>query len=120
MDENFIADSFKTMGENVLGVRIMRNKFSGQPLGYCFVHFADEKTANLVKIKLHGKPIPNSHPVSLITLIFKFYVENSLYFRVASLLENPGKSYLFLANPGKFGFVTTYATMKSWKIGFLA
>lgn len=68
MDENFIADSFKTMGENVLGVRIMRNKFSGQPLGYCFVHFADEKTANLVKIKLHGKPIPNSHPPILFKL----------------------------------------------------
>jgi len=62
MDENFIIESFKAMGETVQRVRIMRNKFSGSPLGYCFVHFADEKTANGAKIKLHGKPIPNSDP----------------------------------------------------------
>lgn len=62
MDENFIIESFKAMGETVLGVRIMRNKFSGSPLGYCFVHFPDEKTASGAKIKLHGKPIPNSDP----------------------------------------------------------
>ena len=32
---------------------------------------------------------------------------------------NPGNIYFFLANPGKKEFDTTYATINSWKIGFL-
>jgi len=37
MDENFIRGAFTQMGEIISGVKMMKNKFTGEPAGYCFV-----------------------------------------------------------------------------------
>lgn len=39
MTESFIMAAFHRMGQRPLAVKVMRNKFSGEPAGYAFVHF---------------------------------------------------------------------------------
>lgn len=63
MTENFILAAFRKMGEDPTSVRLMRNKFSGEPAGYCFVSFKAEEAAMDAMHKLNGKPIPGTSPV---------------------------------------------------------
>lgn len=39
MTESFILAAFHRMGQRPLAVKVMRNKFTGEPAGYAFVHF---------------------------------------------------------------------------------
>lgn len=63
MTESFIMNSFRKMGENPQTVKVMRNKFTGEPAGYCFVHFTNDEEAIDAMHKLNGKPIPGTNPV---------------------------------------------------------
>lgn len=51
------------MGEQPQNVRLMRNKYTGEPAGYCFVNFASDEQAINAMHKLNGKPIPGTNPV---------------------------------------------------------
>ncbi|XP_067366370.1 tRNA selenocysteine 1-associated protein 1-like isoform X2 [Channa argus] len=67
MDEKFITRAFSTMGEQVVNVRIIRNKMTGVSsprgaLGYCFVEMTDEATAERCLRKINGKPLPGANP----------------------------------------------------------
>lgn len=62
MDEKFITRAFATMGEQVINVRIIRNKMTGGALGYCFVELTDEATAERCLRKVNGKPLPGANP----------------------------------------------------------
>ncbi|XP_037650653.1 tRNA selenocysteine 1-associated protein 1-like isoform X1 [Sebastes umbrosus] len=67
MDEKFITRSFSTMGEQVINVRIIRNKMTGVSsprgaLGYCFVEMTDEATAERCLRKINGKALPGANP----------------------------------------------------------
>lgn len=62
MTESFILASFQRMGEKPLNVKVMRNKFTGEPAGYCFVHFENDDEAIDAMHKLNGKAIPNTTP----------------------------------------------------------
>jgi len=62
MDENFIRGSFNQMGEVISGVKMMKNKFTGEPAGYCFVQFPDDFSALTAMHKLNNKMVPNSQP----------------------------------------------------------
>lgn len=62
MDEKFISRAFATMGELVVGVRIIRNKMNWGAAGYCFVELADETTAERCLRKVNGKPLPGATP----------------------------------------------------------
>lgn len=64
MTESFIVTSFQRLGEKPLNIKIMRNRYSGEPAGYCFVHFQTDEEAINAMHKLNGKPIPNTNPVS--------------------------------------------------------
>lgn len=66
MTESFILASFERMGEKPLNVKVMRNKFTGEPAGYCFVHFENDDEAIDAMHKLNGKVIPNTNPVRLV------------------------------------------------------
>ncbi|GAB6033337.1 tRNA selenocysteine 1-associated protein 1 [Chamberlinius hualienensis] len=59
MDETFIKQSFNTMGENVVYVKVMRNR---QPFGYGFVEFESEEVALRVLHRVNGKIVPGSSP----------------------------------------------------------
>lgn len=39
MTESFIMAAFNRLGQRPLAVKVMRNKFTGEPAGYAFVHF---------------------------------------------------------------------------------
>jgi len=45
MTENFIIAAFRKMGEDPTTVRLMRNKYTGEPAGYCFVNFISDDHA---------------------------------------------------------------------------
>uniref|UniRef100_A0A3Q3K6U7 tRNA selenocysteine 1-associated protein 1 n=1 Tax=Monopterus albus TaxID=43700 RepID=A0A3Q3K6U7_MONAL len=62
MDEKFITRAFSTMGEQVVNVRIIRNKMTGGALGYCFVEMTDEATAERCLRKINGKALPGANP----------------------------------------------------------
>ncbi|KAF6737956.1 tRNA selenocysteine 1-associated protein 1 [Oryzias melastigma] len=62
MDEKFITRAFSTMGEQVVNVRIIRNKMTGGALGYCFVEMSDEATAERCLRKINGKSLPGANP----------------------------------------------------------
>ncbi|XP_062266218.1 tRNA selenocysteine 1-associated protein 1-like isoform X1 [Platichthys flesus] len=67
MDEKFIIRAFSTMGEQVVNVRILRNKMTGGlssrgALGYCFVEMTDEATAERCLRKINGKALPGANP----------------------------------------------------------
>ncbi|VDO06928.1 unnamed protein product [Rodentolepis nana] len=58
MDETFIRQAFEFHDEKVVSVKIIRNKATGQTLGYGFVEFLDSTAARDAMLKLNGKPIP--------------------------------------------------------------
>ncbi|KAH8333092.1 hypothetical protein KR074_005441 [Drosophila pseudoananassae] len=63
MTENFIIAAFRKMGEDPTTVRLMRNKYTGEPAGYCFVNFVSDDHALDAMHKLNGKPIPGTNPI---------------------------------------------------------
>ncbi|CAB3228906.1 unnamed protein product [Arctia plantaginis] len=63
MTESFIMAAFNRMGQRPLAVKVMRNKFTGEPAGYAFVHFQTDDEAIDAMHKLNGKPIPGTFPV---------------------------------------------------------
>lgn len=63
MTENFILGAFHKMGEAPQNVRLMRNKYTGEPAGYCFVNFLNDEQAIDAMHKLNGKPIPGTNPI---------------------------------------------------------
>ncbi|NXS55357.1 TSAP1 protein, partial [Brachypteracias leptosomus] len=73
MDENFVSRAFATMGELVLSVKIIRNRLTGIPAGYCFVEFADLATAEKCLHKINGKPLPGATPAKRFKLNYATY-----------------------------------------------
>uniref|UniRef100_A0A1E1WZB3 tRNA selenocysteine-associated protein 1 n=1 Tax=Amblyomma aureolatum TaxID=187763 RepID=A0A1E1WZB3_9ACAR len=62
MDEAFLKQAFAMMGETCLSTKIITNKLTGLPLGYGFLDFIDEATAQRILLKCDGKVIPGSNP----------------------------------------------------------
>ncbi|XP_014218636.1 tRNA selenocysteine 1-associated protein 1 [Copidosoma floridanum] len=62
MTESFIMSAFHKMGEQPQTVKVMRNRYTGEPAGYCFVHFPTDEMALDAMHKLNGKVIPGSSP----------------------------------------------------------
>ncbi|XP_063986095.1 tRNA selenocysteine 1-associated protein 1 [Diachasmimorpha longicaudata] len=62
MTESFIMNAFHKMGEQPQTVKVMRNRYTGEPAGYCFVHFPTDEMALDAMHKLNGKVIPGSNP----------------------------------------------------------
>ena len=69
MDEPFLQSALEKIGErNVLSIKVMRNKFSGEPASYGFVNFDNDHQALMAMHKLNGKVIPNTNPVRFTNL----------------------------------------------------
>lgn len=64
MTESFIMNAFHKMSEEPQTVKVMRNRYTGEPAGYAFVHFPTDEMALDAMHKLNGKPIPGAPPVS--------------------------------------------------------
>ena len=63
MSENFIVKAFEKVGSKVVDVRVIRNKYTGLPAGYCFVDFGDGANIEAVMRRHNGHPIPQSDPL---------------------------------------------------------
>lgn len=63
MDENFLSGAMMQMGQDgVVSIKVMTNKFTGEPAGYGFINFDSDQKAIFVMHRLGGKVIPNSNP----------------------------------------------------------
>lgn len=63
MDEGFLQTAVNMMGENgVVSIKVMTNKFTGEPAGYGFINFDSDQTAIIAMHRMGGKIIPNSNP----------------------------------------------------------
>ena len=66
MDEGFLKSGLESMGEmNVISIKVMKNKITGEPASYGFINFDNDHHALIAMHRLNGKVIPNSNPVSL-------------------------------------------------------
>lgn len=63
MSENFILTAFRKLGEDPQAVKLMKNKYTGEPAGYCFVNFLSDDQAIDAMHRLNGKPIPGTNPI---------------------------------------------------------
>lgn len=59
IDDNFIRQLWSHYGE-VVNVKMIRDKFTGNNAGYCFIDFASTEAASKA-ITLNGQPVPNSN-----------------------------------------------------------
>ncbi|XP_064624981.1 tRNA selenocysteine 1-associated protein 1-like [Lineus longissimus] len=62
MDENFIIRAFSELGEMVTNVKLIRNRQTGFPQGYCFVEFKNNEAAQKAMLRLNGKVVPSTAP----------------------------------------------------------
>jgi len=63
MDEIFLQNAMNMMGEiGVVSIKVMTNKFTGEPSGYGFINFDSDQTAIIAMHRLGGKIIPQSNP----------------------------------------------------------
>jgi len=63
MDELFLQNAINMMGETgVVSIKVMTNKFTGEPSGYGFINFESDQTAVIAMHRLGGKVIPHSNP----------------------------------------------------------
>ena len=64
MDEAFLMTALAKMGENmVASIKVMKNKFTGEPASYGFINFNSDHHALIAMHRLNGKVIPNTTPV---------------------------------------------------------
>jgi hypothetical protein len=64
MDETFLQSAMTQMGEgNVMSIKVMKNKFTGEPASYGFINFDSDHNALIAMHKLNGKVVPNTNPV---------------------------------------------------------
>ncbi|KAG8433698.1 hypothetical protein GDO86_012160 [Hymenochirus boettgeri] len=75
MDEKFISQAFAAVGENITGVKLIRNRMVGNLPGYCFVHFPDEESAQRCLRKLNGQPMPGASYTNRFKLNFATYAK---------------------------------------------
>lgn len=69
MDENFLDTAMTYLGQDgVVSIKIMNNKYTGEPAGYGFINFEDDQRAIYSMHRLAGKVIPNSNPPVLFKL----------------------------------------------------
>jgi len=63
MDEEYLTKAFNAMGEeNVVSIKVIKNKFTGQVAGYGFVNFSNDQQALTAMHRLNGKIMPYSQP----------------------------------------------------------
>jgi len=60
MDENWLRQLWYSFGQTVT-IKMIRDKFSGMPAGYCFVTFNSPAAAMKTLNTFNGSPIPNTH-----------------------------------------------------------
>jgi RNA recognition motif-containing protein len=64
MDESFLRRALHLMGEdNIVSIKVMRNKMTGETANYGFINFENDYSALLAMHKLNQKFIPNTNPV---------------------------------------------------------
>jgi len=63
MDENFLTAAIQASGETgLMSVKVIKNKFTGEPASYGFINFDSDHNALLAMHRLNGKVIPSSNP----------------------------------------------------------
>eukprot|EP00116_Pleurobrachia_bachei_P002933 sb/3463195/ len=61
MDENYLEQLYKGWGYKVVSVRMIRDRATGKPQGYCFLDFESEQMAQEVLVALNLKPWPGTN-----------------------------------------------------------
>jgi len=129
MDEAFLISAFAAMGENIVNVKIMKNKSTGMNAGYCFVEFENSTVADGVLRKLNGLPVPGTNPIKRFKLNYAVYgkdhgqgTEYSLY--VGDLTSNVTDYMLLVYFQARYqsvraAKVVTDSTGKSKRFGFV-
>ncbi|KAI8501572.1 tRNA selenocysteine 1-associated protein 1 [Branchiostoma belcheri] len=73
MDEPFIMNAFASMGEPIISVKLIKNRQTGGPAGFCFVDFGDQQLAERALTRLSGKQLPGSYTPKRFKLNYASY-----------------------------------------------
>ncbi|XP_063689820.1 tRNA selenocysteine 1-associated protein 1-like [Bolinopsis microptera] len=60
MDEAYLTQLYEGMGHNVVSVRLIKDRMTGRPQGYCFLEFDSEQAAQQVLMTQNLKPWPGT------------------------------------------------------------
>jgi len=75
MDEAFLRRALQAMGEeNIVSIKVMKNKMTGENANYGFINFENDYSALLAMHKLNSKVIPETNPVRAFFASLKFLV----------------------------------------------
>ena len=100
MDETFILKALQEVGEDkVASVKVIKNKFTGEPASYGFINFSTDHYALMAMHKLNGKVIPNTSPVSMVTSSNWFISTRGRYLRILHF-----KSFFYRPNIQHYNF----------------
>ncbi|XP_068098016.1 tRNA selenocysteine 1-associated protein 1 isoform X2 [Hyperolius riggenbachi] len=75
MNEGYITQAFKSVGESVRSVKIIRNRLTGTLSGYCFVEFSDQTAASKCLANVNGKVIPGTNSAKRFKLKYALYTK---------------------------------------------
>lgn len=103
MTENFVIAAFHTMGEDPQTVRLMRNKYTGEPAGYCFVNFATDVISILFYLIIPTLAVVYGHLI--IGLVTKTRMGRRAY-HLQSSIENSAECSVY--RPSKMGHILHY------------
>lgn len=64
MDEAFLMSALQASGEGngLVSIKVIKNKFTGEPASYGFINFVTDHNALLAMHRLNGKVMPGSNP----------------------------------------------------------
>nr|CAH8869126.1 unnamed protein product [Trichobilharzia regenti] len=113
MDEVFIKKAFETSGENIVSVKVIRNKATCQTLGYGFIEFPSSTAARDAMLKLNGKLIPGA-PTRRFKLNHASYGKDSTSISECSLFV--GELTEDVDDLALFNAFKKYATCRSAKV----
>ncbi|KAL5248938.1 hypothetical protein ACHWQZ_G017962 [Mnemiopsis leidyi] len=60
MDEAYLTQLYEGLGYKVVSVRLIKDRMTGRPQGYCFLEFETEQIAQQVLMTLNLKPWPGT------------------------------------------------------------
>lgn len=60
MNEDYLIELYEGLGHKVVSVRLIKDRVTGRPQGYCFLEFESEQIAQQVLMTLNLKPWPGT------------------------------------------------------------
>ncbi|XP_067136788.1 tRNA selenocysteine 1-associated protein 1-like [Centruroides vittatus] len=115
MDETFLKQAFTLMGENLVHAKVIKNRYTGLPMGYGFLDFGEEQTAQRVLHRCNGKTIPNASPPKRFKLNHASYGKEHLQQAFTSTVPGQDYSAYYQYQTAAYDYQSYYAAWQGYQ-----